>query len=306
VNPDTTSSNVNDRDGIVDPEVIAKLSRLQVRARGLVEGSFSGMHRSPHRGSSVEFSQYRKYVHGDDIKNVDWNVYAKTDRFYIKEFEADTNLRCHLLLDCSASMGYAGNHGISKFKYARKMIAVLAQLLVQQGDAVGLQCFNEAITHDIPARNNPRHLRNIFDTLQGMSPGGGTEVVKELHNLAEKIHRRALIIVFSDFFTDIDELLDCFQHMRYRKHDLAVFHLLHKDELDFNFDRSIRFLDLESSFAMVAEPELIRQDYQRELRDYLKRMRQGCDEFKVDYRFTEISTPYDKILTEFLLSRQKV
>jgi len=288
----------------LNPQVLAKLSMLNVHSRGLVEGSFTGMHKSPHRGSSVEFAQYRKYVHGDDIKNVDWKIYAKTDRFYIKEFEADTNLRCHLVVDCSSSMGYKGKHG-SKLDYTKKMAATLAQLLIQQGDAVGLQCFSEHVTKDIPARGSPKHLRNIFEIIGSATPTGKTDLVGVLHDLAEKIRRRAMIIVFSDFFTDTDELLDCFQHMKYRKHDLAIFHLMDPDELSFDFERSIRFLDMESTFSVVTEPAVIKNEYLKELNHYLDRMMLGCSEFHVDYRFTNLSRPYDQVLTEFLLSRQR-
>jgi uncharacterized protein (DUF58 family) len=288
----------------VDPYVLAKLSKLNVLARGLVEGSFSGMHKSPHRGSSVEFAQYRKYVQGDDIKNVDWKIYGKTDRFYIKEFEADTNLRCHLVLDCSASMGFRGAHG-SKLDYAQKMLATLAQLLIQQGDSVGLQCFTEEVIYDIPSRGSPKHLKNIFRILSEIKPRGKTNIVEVLHGLAEKIRRRAMIIVFSDFFTDIDALLDCFQHMKFRKHDLAVFHIMDPEELEFNFDRSVRFLDMESSFSIVTEPAVIKNNYLTSLRHFLDKMTLGCMEFHVDYRFAKLSRKYDEVLGEFLLARQK-
>ncbi len=288
----------------LDPQVLAKLSMLNVHSRGLVEGSFTGMHKSPHRGSSVEFAQYRKYVAGDDIRNVDWKVYAKTDRFYIKEFDADTNLRCHLVVDCSSSMGFKCKHG-SKLDYAKRLAATLAQLLIQQGDAVGLQCFGETVTKDIPARGSPKHLRNIFEIIGESAPEGKTDIVGVLHDLAEKIRRRAMIIVFSDFFTDIEELLDCFQHMRYRKHDLAIFHLMDPEELNFEFERSIRFLDMESTFSVVTEPAVIRNDYLKELNHFLDRMMLGCSEFHVDYRFTNMSRPYPEVLTEFLLSRQR-
>ncbi len=292
------------RHDFLEPQVIARLSMLNVLSRGLVEGSFTGMHKSPHRGSSVEFAQYRKYVAGDDIKNVDWKIYAKTDRFYIKEFEADTNLRCHLVIDCSASMGFKGKHG-SKLDFSKRLAATLAQLLIQQGDAVGLQCFTETVTKDIPARGSPKHLRNIFDVIGSITPSGKTDIVKVLHDLAEKIRRRAMILVFSDFFTDIDALLDCFQHMRYRKHDLAIFHLMDPEELNFEFERSIRFQDMESSFSVVTEPAVIKNDYLKEVNHFLDRMMLGCSEFHVDYRFTNLSRPYDQILSEFLLSRQR-
>ena len=288
---------------LIDPDVLARLSRLSLKARGVVEGTFSGMHKSPHRGSSVEFSQYRKYVQGDDVNNIDWRVYAKTDRFYIKEFEADTNLRCHLVLDCSGSMGFAGKGG-RKLDYARKAAATLAQILVQQGDAVGLQCFSNGLIHDIPARGSAKHLGNIFTLLSDTESAGETHIIDILHDLAEKIHRRAMIIVFSDFFTDVEPLLDCFQHMKFRKHDLAIFHLISPEEREFEFDRSIRFMDMESPFSMVTDPAIIRKDYLREFDTYLKRMKEGCREFHVDYREINIERPYDEVLAEFLLERQ--
>lgn len=296
-------SDLSNKASLIDPDVLARLSRLALQARGVVEGSFSGMHKSPHRGSSVEFSQYRKYVPGDDVSNIDWHIYAKTDRFYIKEFEADTNLRCHLVIDCSGSMGFSGRGG-AKLDYARKAAAVLAQILVQQGDAVGLQCFSKGLIHDIPARGSAKHLGNIFTVLNQSVSSGETHIVNILHDLAEKIRRRAMIIVFSDFFTEVEPLLDCFQHMKYRKHDLAVFHLISPEEREFEFDRSIRFMDMESSFSLISEPALIKNDYLREFNNYLKRMKEGCREFHVDYREVDISRPYDEILAEFLLERQ--
>ena len=295
----------SDKSGqLTDPAVLAKLARLNVKARGLVEGTFSGMHKSPHRGASVEFSQYREYVQGDDISNIDWRVYARSDRFYIKEFEADTNLRCHLVVDASASMGYP-NRDDSKLLYAKKLAATLANLLVRQSDSVGLQCFNEKLTRDIPARNSARHLGTILSILSDVKPTGGTRLVKILHDLAEKVRKRALIVVFSDFFTDVEELLDCFQHMRHRRHDLAVFHLMAPDELSFDFDRSTRFIDLESNTSLVTEPAIIKNEYLNELNSYLARMKQGCAEFQVDYRLIDTTTPYDQTLTDFLLDRHK-
>ena len=288
----------------LDHQVLSRLSRLDVIPRGLVAGSFSGQHKSPHRGSSVEFAEYRKYVPGDDIRHIDWRVYARSDRFYLKEFEADTNLRCYLILDCSASMGFTSGHG-TKFDYARRLAATLAYLLIHQGDFVGLQCFTNTVTHDIPPRGNPAHLRNIFDQLEKIEPTGETQLVPVLHDLAERFRRRALVIVFSDFFTDVAPLLECFQHMRHRKHDLAVFHLLDPLELSFRFERPIRFIDLETRFALVTEPGTIQQQYHEALQQYLKDMQRGCREFNVDYRQVVTSTPYDRVLTDFLLERMR-
>jgi uncharacterized protein (DUF58 family) len=288
----------------LDPHVLARLKRLQIYARGLVEGTFAGIHKSPHRGSSVEFSQYRKYEPGDDPKKVDWTVYARTDRFYVKEFEAETNLRCYLMIDASGSMGYGAEHG-SKIDYARRMAATLAQLLIQQGDAVGLQCFSERVLSDVPPRSHAKHLHFMFDVLQDLKPHGTTDLVKVLHDLAEKIRRRAMVIVFSDLFTEVAPLLDCFQHLRHRKHDVAVFHLLDQTELDFEFSRPIRFLDMESSFSLVSEPAMIRNEYLRAVDEYMGEMRQGCTEFGVDYRTVSLAESYEDVLATWILERMR-
>lgn len=288
----------------LEPKVLARLERLPVCARTLVEGTYSGRHKSPHRGASVEFAQYRKYVPGDDIKSVDWRVYGRSDRFYIKEYEADTNLRCYLVLDCSGSMGFAGESGgTTKFAYARRLAATLAHLLSQQGDAVGLHCFNGGVVHDIPPRTSPKHLRSIYDVLEGVRPEGETAVVKVLHNLAESVRRRAMVIVFSDCFTETGPLLDCFEHLVFRNHDLAVFHTLDPLELSFNLTRPVRLLDLESRHSVFTDPAVMRDRYLKCLHDYLGDLREGCLEFNVDYRFAPTGRPYDEVLAEFLLAR---
>lgn len=286
----------------LDPTVLARLGGLQVLPRGLVQGSFTGMHRSPHRGASVEFAEYRKYVPGDDIRHIDWRVYGRSDRFYLKEFEADTNMRCHLVLDCSASMGFTGKHG-SKLAYARKLAATLAYLIIRQGDHVGLQTFNDKVLEDIRPRANPAHLAQIFDSLSKLKPAGGSSVVKVLHELAATIRRRALVVVFSDFFTDVPALLDCFRHMRHRHHDLAVFHLLDRNEVDFQFDRPIRFTDLEGPTALVTDPNVIRPAYLAALQQYRAQLTRGCGEHGVDYEFVTLDQPYDEVLAEFILER---
>ncbi len=288
----------------LDSAVLARLSQLELVARGPMEGSVSGRHQSPHRGSSVEFAEYRKYVPGDDPRHLDWRVLARSDRFYLKEFEADTNLRCYLVLDCSGSMAF-GADAQTKFAYARRLAATLAYLAMLQGDAVGLTCCGQKIARDIPPRRNPAHLQHIFDALAATAPSGETGLVAALHTLAEKIRRRALVIVFSDLFCDPAELLHCFQHLRFRKHDLAVFHLLDRMELEFRFDRPIRFVDMETSASVVAEPGLIFPRYRAALDQYLDTMRKGCREFKVDYRLTTTDQNYEKVLADFLLARLK-
>jgi len=262
----------------------------------------SGQHKSPHKGSSVEFAEYRKYVPGDDVRLMDWRVYARTDRFYLKEFEADTNLRAWFVVDCSASMGYASK-GAGKLAYARRLAATLAYMLVQQGDAVGLTCFAEKTFLDIPARRNAAHLSNIFEGLQALKPKGQTALVPALHALAERIPQRGLVLIFSDFFTPVEELLPCFQHLRFRKHDLAVFHLLDREELNFDFTHPTRFVDLESSAALLAEPDIIRAQYFDALNRYLEQLKNGCREFKTEYRRVVTDEDYEQVVSRFLVDR---
>ncbi|HWB59644.1 MAG TPA: DUF58 domain-containing protein [Chthoniobacteraceae bacterium] len=292
------------RHEFLDPRVLARLSRSQLQARFPMAGSMSGQHRSPHKGSSVEFAEYRKYVPGDDIRMLDWRVFARSDRFYLKEFEADTNLRAYFVLDASASMAFAGA-GESKLAHGRKLIATLAWLLVQQGDAVGLTCYGEKTVFDIPARRNANHLRNIFDGLAGVKPAGETRLVESLHVLAERIPARSLVVIVSDCFTPVEELLGCFQHLRFRKNDLAVFHLLDRAEIQFDFRHPTRFVDMENGSALLAEPETIRARYFSELNKYLERIKSGCREFKAEYRRVITDEDYEKAIANFLIERER-
>lgn len=288
----------------LDQQVLARLMAQPLMARLPMEGTVSGHHKSPHRGSSVEFAEYRNYVPGDDIRRLDWRVLGRTDRYYMKEFEAETNLRCYMVLDCSASMRFAGKHG-SKMDFAKRLIATLAYLIVHQGDAAGLICVDEKNVFEVPPRRNPAHLKLILETLEKSKPRGETGLTRSLHQLAESVRRRALVIVFSDLFSDPDSLLSCFQHLRFQKHDLAVFHLLDRMELEFQFDRPIRFVDLENSFSLVTEPAAIRQEYLNQLHLFLERMRLGCHEFNSDYRQVVTDQDYGTVLSDFLGERAR-
>lgn len=288
----------------LDTAALSRLAALQVSARLPMLGSVTGIHRSATRGSSVEFAEYRKYAPGDDIRHVDWRVYGRTDRFYMKEFEADTNLRCYLALDVSASMGFGGASG-TKFEYARRLAATLAHLLALQGDAVGLLGFAERTVREIPPRHSPAHLRHVYDALAELKPAGASAIADRLHDLAERVRHRALVIVFSDFFAEPDALLDSFQHMRFRKHDLAVFHLLDRQEAAFAFDRPIRFADLETPFALITDPAVIRDNYLNEFNRHLETLQRGSREFQVDYRRVFTDADYEKVLAAFLLDRMR-
>lgn len=290
---------------LLDPAVLARLARQPVVARFPMEGTVSGHHKSPHRGSSVEFAEYRNYVPGDDTRRLDWRVFGRTDRFYMKEFEADTNLRCYLVLDASGSMGFAGKHG-SKLDYARRLAASLAYLLIQQGDAAGVLCVGEGRPVEIPPKRNPAHLQLVLETFEAAKPAGETRLVPALHDLAEQVRRRALIVVFSDFFCELAPLRDCLQHLRFQKHDLAIFQLLDRAETEFQFDRPVRFQDLESSFNMVTEPPVIRREYLREFNAHLEGLRRACHEFNADYRQVLTEASYEKVLADWLTERARL
>jgi uncharacterized protein (DUF58 family) len=267
-------------------------------------GSVSGRHPSPHRGSSVEFAEYRKYVPGDDLRRLDWRVYGRSDRFYVKEFEADTNLRACFILDTSGSMAF-GSTGLTKIEYARKLAGSLGYLAVQQGDAVGLSCVAEGVVRSMPPTRNPAHLRTFFDMLEQAKPEGETHLEAVLHELAETIRQRALVVILSDLFIEPEALRGCFQHLQFRKHDVAVFHLLDPLEVAFEFRRPMRFLDMEGGPAIFAEPNEIAERYHRALQTYLDGLRAVVLESAVDYHRVSLDTDYEQVLTQFLVGRAR-
>ncbi len=286
----------------LNPHVLSRLAALPLHARLPMLGNVSGRHRSPIRGSSIEFSAYRKYVPGDDTRRLDWRAYARSDRYYIKEFEADTNLRLCLVVDTSGSMNY-GPTGNTKLDYARHLGGTLAYLAARQGDAVGLYCAAEGFTREIPPKRNAAHLRNVLDELSNVEAKGKTGLPDALHEAAERVRQRALIIVISDLFVDPEILRGCFQHLRFRKHDVAVFHLLEQSELDFAFDRPVRFVDLEDGSTVLADPTVIVRQYHRSLEKYLTSLDETVRDSAVDYHRIRIDEQYDNVLARFLLSR---
>lgn len=289
----------------LDPQALARLAGVPFLSRRAMLGNVSGRHTSPHRGASVEFAEYRKYVPGDDLRRMDWRAYGRTDRHYVKEFEADTNLRCCLVVDTSGSMRF-GSTGISKIDFARRIAGSLAYLASQQGDAVGLGCLADGITQSIPPRRSPAHLKVVLDTLEGLAPSGPTTLIPVLHELAETIRQRALVIIISDFFADPAELRECFEHFRFRKHDLAAFHLLDPLEINFKFQRPMRFVDMEGGPAIFAEPNEIVDRYQKAIGNYLRDLKKAAIETSVDYRRASIDENYEQTLMQFLVARTRV
>lgn len=263
-------------------------------------GSITGLHRSATRGSSVEFAEYRKYVHGDDPKHIDWQVYARSDRFYIKEFEADTNLRCYMVLDASGSMAFESEQG-TRFDYARYIACHLAYMLVQQGDAVGLHGCNAEMQVDLPARQAPSHLHTYFDLLEGMKAEGESTLVEALHGLAERAQRRAVVMVLSDGFMPAPDLLDALQHLCFCRHEVSFFHLLDPQEMKFDFTRPVRFVDLEGGADLVADPSVMQSTYLQGLNQHLQTLKDGCRKFQIDYRQTLMNEPFEKAISSYLL-----
>jgi uncharacterized protein (DUF58 family) len=295
-----------DRQGrsFLDPAVLSRLAAVPLSSRRPMLGTVSGRHPSPHRGSSVEFAEYRKYVPGDDLRRLDWRAYGRSDRYFIKEFEADTNLRCCLVLDTSGSMDY-GSVGITKLEYARKIAGAISSLAIQQGDAVGLACVANGLIRSIPPRRNAAHLMAVYDVLEAAKPQGETSLETVLHELSETIRQRALIVILSDLFVEAESLRSCFQHMRFRKHDLAVFHLLDPRELSFSFHRPMRFLDMEGGPSIFAEPVEIAERYHKAISTYLDQIKEIVNESAVDYHRVTIDDDYEQVLMRFLIGRTR-
>ena len=286
----------------LDARVLSRLAGIPLFARRPMQGNVSGRHASPHRGSSVEFAEYRKYVPGDDLRRLDWRAYGRSDRFYVKEFEADTNLRCCFVLDTSGSMNF-GSTGVTKIEYARRIAGTLGYLASQQGDAVGLTSVAQGIVQNLPPKRNAAHLRLVLDLLENSQPKGETQLVNVLHELAETIRQRALIVILSDLFIEPELLRGCFQHLRFRHHDATVFHLLDPLELNFQFRRPMRFLDMEGGPAIFAEPNDIADRYDKALQQYLVQMKQVVLESAIDYQRISIDENYEQALVRFLVGR---
>jgi uncharacterized protein (DUF58 family) len=293
----------------IDPKVVARLSGLAMDARIPMIGHVSGRHRSVTRGSSLEFSEYRKYVPGDDPRRLDWRAWGRSDRYFIKEFEADTNLRMVFVVDVSGSMAYgpegSQEDGTTKLDYARSLCGTLAYLAAGQGDAVGLSCAGPEFKLEIPPRRSSSHLKHVLDELSKATATGETGLTEALHAVAEKNAQRALIVVVSDLFTDPEELEKAFQHLRFRRHDVVVFHLLEQAEIDFQFDRPIRFVDLEGAPPILVDPTTMAQEYRDAVQSWLDEITQIVRTSAVDYHRVSIEEHYAEVLSRFLLARKK-
>lgn len=292
-------------DGRLDPEVLDKLAGLELKARAIVEGYVTGLHRSPFRGFSVEFAEHREYVPGDDIRFLDWKVFGKTDRLYLKRYEEETNLEAHLLVDVSESMGYAGAEGtgVSKLSFARMGAAALAYVITQQQDAAGLVLFDEAVRSLLPARTGPAHVQALFRRLEEARPHGTTGLGKALLQAGEAVRRRGIVILFSDLLDDVREILKGLRHLRQRGHDVLLFHVLAHDEVTFPFERMTRFEGLEGLPHVTADPVSVRAAYRQEVESFRRLLRRSCLQNKIDLVETDTSQSMGVVLAAYLAQR---
>jgi uncharacterized protein (DUF58 family) len=288
----------------LDPAVVARLGTLELKARTIVEGFLSGLHRSPFKGFSVEFAEYRQYIPGDDLSTIDWKVYARSDRYFVKKFEEETNLDCHLLLDVSGSMGY-GSHGMSKFEYGACLAASLGYLMNRQRDAVGLTAFDENIVAMLPASSRPGHLRSVLVTLERLTTAHQTNVAKPLHQLADTLTKRGLVVLISDLLDNPDEIIRGLKHFQFRGIDVIVFHVLDADELEFPFDRASRFEDLETSEEITAHPGAVREHYLRQINTLIDRYRRELGASGIDYQLLNTRHPLELALMSYLSTRSR-
>ncbi len=316
---------------LLDPVILANISKLSLKVKSPAKGVLTGIHKSVYYGSSIEFSEHKEYNQGDEIKFIDWKIFAKSDKYYVKKFEDETNLKCYILLDRSASMKYSGpefllprgagqsvaepeaeseaekgkKESVSKFDYAARLAATLSYILLNQQDSVGLVTFNDHISKYIPPRSNMAHLHVILDELTTVKEEGNTDLPHVLNELAEKIKGRGLIIIISDLLDEDAEVLRNLKLFKTRKHDVILFHLLHSDEVNLPFDRLTFFHELESEGKELADPQLIREEYMLQIEEFVNKFKVNSRENEIDYYFLDTDDPMEKVIIRFLFRRKR-
>jgi uncharacterized protein (DUF58 family) len=288
-----------------DPEGLARLGNRELVARQVVEGFLTGRHRSPYHGFSVEYLDHRAYSPGDDPRALDWKLLARTDKYHVKLFQDETNLRATILLDCSASMNFKSG-ALSKLDYASYLTAALAHLMLRQNDAVGLVLFDREVRGSIPPRARPSQFRQILDLLDSTPAGSDTDVGAVLHDIAERLKRRGLVIVISDLIDDEARISSGLQHFRHNKHEVVVFHVMDNAELTFPWDRITRFKDLEGGGRVVTNPNSLRSRYLKRLETFLDGIKTACFERKINYNLVDTKQPYDLFLAAYLEKRARM
>ena len=286
-------------------EIISNLSSLSLKARLLVEGLIVGMHKSPYHGFSVEFSEHRLYNPGDEIRNIDWKIWGKTDKYFVKEYEEETNLLSHIILDQSASMSYSSSN-ISKLDYAKILAASLAYLMLKQQDGVGLTLFDSKIRSSIPPKSKSNHINALFKIMEDIIPGPDTNIGDILHISAESIKKRGLVIIISDFFDDLESIISGIKHYRYKGNEVILFHILDKQELKLDFNERTQFIDLETNETITTDPWHIRTAYQAGIQQFCNNLKINCRKNKVDYTLIDTSQPIEIALFDYLIKRKNI
>lgn len=286
------------------PEVIRQISRLDLRAQFIVKGFLQGLHASPFHGFSVEFSEHRKYTPGDDPKDIDWQAYAKTDRYYVKKFEAETNITGYLVMDLSASMAYRYQQELSKFEYATCLAAALCYLMIHQQDPVGLVTFGERIIDSLAPKSKRQQIGNILSHLARLKPRDKTDVAHSLNQLAAMLKHSSLVMIFSDLLVDPEPLLASLRRLRHGGHDVIVFHILDQAEVDFPFEGLVELEDPETGDLLEVDADGYRRDYHEEISAYRELLRRESFQSGIDYVPLDTSMPFDRALTEYLLNRR--
>ena len=290
----------------LQPRVVAQLANMELRARLVVEGFITGLHKSPYHGFSVEFTEHRPYMPGDEIRHIDWKAYGKTDRYYIKEFEEETNLKTYLILDASKSMDYASDGQLKKIEYASYLAAALGYLMVEQRDAVGLTIYDERVRTSLPPRASKLYLQQILRELETLRPGNKTGTAQSLHEVAERIRRRGLIVILSDLFDDPAQVMTALKHFRHRGNEVIVMQVLDPLELSFAFGTDAVFRDMETKEELLTQPWHIQMAYRESMHQFLDFYKRECRENAIDYVLLDTATPFDRALFEYLNKRKRM
>jgi uncharacterized protein (DUF58 family) len=290
----------------LNPSVISKLNSLELRARLVVEGFMVGLHKSPYHGFSVEFSEHRPYMQGDSLKDIDWKVYGKSEKYFIKQYEEETNLKSYILLDTSKSMNYASEGNVSKLEYASTLVAGLSYMMIRQQDAVGLSLYSEKINKYLPPKASKTYLHEILKNLSDAKASDKTNTASSLHSIAEKIKRRGLVVIVSDLFDDVDSVLTALKHFRYKKNEVIVFQILDSQERNFAFGNDAKFKDMETEDEITTQPYQIQKAYKEAMSDFVGKIKTQCLNSNIEYNLIETSMPFDKALFSYIQKRAKL
>jgi uncharacterized protein (DUF58 family) len=289
---------------LLSPESLQQIKRLDLRARMVVRGFLQGLHSSPFQGFSVQFSEHRRYNRGDDPKLIDWLVYAKTDKYYVKRFEAETNLTGYLMMDLSASMGFTESQTMTKFEYATCLAASLTYLMTMQQDPVGLITFDEKVHAALPARSRRGHLGDVMAQLSKLKPKGTTDLAASITQVAAMLKQHSLVMIFSDLLNDPQEVIAALARLRYGGNDVIVFHVMDEAEVNFPYEGPVQFEDAESGETISVDASGLRADYLQQLEEFRQTYREGLSNLRIDYVPLDTSMPFDRALTEYLIQRQ--